>query len=211
MPTSTGGGDGSTKPTVGQLFLIAKMSALSLQSAHMVGEKNMGGALTKLDLAGDAFGTNQKLIVTEPSLGTIELLAVGGKNYLKSDAKFWESQAPGMGAKLAGKYVAVPDSKTGGMSQVKLNTLIQQAFSDSGTQGLESSTAAPGETNVKGVPGYVLTKGPGELELVVSTDGKANLLMVKGSTKEPGTIYFSEHDSVPKFTAPPASEVVTAN
>lgn len=194
---------------MGEAFSKAKERALALKSAHIIGDVKMGTGETRLDIAGQTDGSNQRLQLTHPDFGTMEVLTVDGKTYMKADTKFWESQAPGMGSMFTGKYVLVPASKTGGLSDVKIEGLMKQVFEGPSASAMASKTTPVGETNVSGTPAYVITEGAGEAEMVVSADGQANLMEWRGTPKEPGLIRFSELDSVAPFSAPPSSDVMS--
>lgn len=193
---------------MGEVFTKSKERALALTSAHIVGDVKMGTGEMRLDIAGQTDGSNQKLVLTHPDFGTIELLTVASKMYMKADTKFWESQAPGMGALFTGKYVLVPASKTGGMSDIKIEGLMKQVYEGPSAMSMSAKTTPVGETEVSGTKAYVITEGPGEAEMIVTADGQANLIEWRGTPKEPGMIRFSELDSVSPFSAPSDSEVV---
>ncbi len=201
----------ATKPTAGELFKQAKAAALAAKSARVAGEMSLGGKQATLDIAGDMAGTNQKMLMSQTGIGKFELLTVDGKYYMKADDAFWTANAGKAAAGMvANKQVLLPADKAKAMGDFTLGSLIQKMFSGASASAVEASTAPVTETTLDGKPAYVLSSKPGEeAELLVSADGKAQILAIKGPAKDPGLMKFSEWDAVAPFAAPAASDIVT--
>jgi len=198
------------KPTSGALYKQTRESALGSKSGHITGSMTEDGEKTALDMAGTVDGSNQQATFTT-SDGEFTLLTVGGKNWIKGDAKYWTSSAGADAAKAIGaKWLAVPASEAKDMGDTNLKGLLTEIFAEEGMSKLESLTTEVAESTESGVATYVLTDKVGDTgELVVTADGKAQLIKISGPKSDPGELAFSEWDAVKPFVAPAATQVFT--
>ena len=81
-PTASGSGVGTAStattptaaprpsaPTAADVYRDARTAALSAESGHAVGTVSRNGATVRIDLEGQANGSNQKVLITTPKAG----------------------------------------------------------------------------------------------------------------------------------------------
>lgn len=210
---STASASPIAKPSVSELFAQTKAAALAAKSGRATGEWSASGQTMKIDLTGDAAGTNQKVAMGGDASGTAEVLTVAGTTYVKGNEAFWkqkgiadsaESAAVGL---LADRYVALSAKQATPLADITLGKLLRGMFTKAEKGSIHKVKMAVKDTTFQGQPAYSMTAGASASEVIVSADGKARLLQIKGTAKEPGQMTFSDWDAVKPFEAPAASEV----
>jgi hypothetical protein len=201
-----GSGGSSGAPPAQTLVNDALAALRSAQSVRMTGGMVQNGNSLHLDVgfikSGSLSGT-----LSGPFAGaqaTFKLIIVGSKGYVFLDKQFFNALAKTHGipasacATLCGKYVAVPASQFGNFS---LGGLTNSIFKG-------NNKAVPGSTvtTVNGQPAYRVGDGHGSYLYVAENGTHYPLEITKSGT---GTIFFSEWNSVPPITAPPASQVIS--
>jgi hypothetical protein len=202
---------GSVSPPTGapsaQALVNDALTALkSAQSVRISGSVTQSGKNLRLNVgfvkSGAFSGT-----MSGPFAGTqatFTLIATGGKTYLLLDKAFFNalSKTQGIPASacqtLCGKYVAVPAAQFGNFS---LNGLTSSMLKG-------AHKAAPGVvvTSVNGQPAYRVSDGHGSFLYIAENGTHYPLEITKPGT---GTLTFTDWNSVPPITAPPASQVIS--
>jgi len=193
-------------PTARVLYDTMRRSVAAAKSVRIKGEINTGGKTQTIDIAGDRDGKNTRALVNDGT-GQAELLTVGDSVYIKADTAYWTEHASATAAAVAaGKYVKVPAGMVG-TDALKVGTLLDGAFTDLPLAGLLQKVEA---TDLDGTPAYVLADrlNPQAGRIYISADGKARLLRIVSVKASAGTLDFSEWDSVPPKSAPPADQLV---
>lgn len=205
------GCSGSATPAAPDLWKQVQSTLSSAQSGHLVGNLVSEGKSMKIDLAGNRAGTNQKATVTVDG-ATAEIISVDGKDYIKGDAKFWESQGvPSVTPEMLSKYIASPASMG---SSFSLGTVLDEiAKAELNVVDVVNLKVDPGTLDGKSV--YVISERVASKDTVkvyTSADGKAALLKLeaKDDSGVPIEIVFSEWDSVKPVTAPAPDQVIEA-
>lgn len=207
-PDSTATG---TLPSVATLFAQAKQAALRADSARVTGDLVSNGTTMRIDLAGRIDGSNQRFIVDQGRKGKLELLTVARNYYVKADKTFWTANGGSqVAATMGDKYAQMPAASMKQLGDATIGAILEQAFRDTSLTPLEQLNIRVASTTHRGKPAYLLTQriGSDGAALVVSADGQSRLLQVTGAAAQPGTLTFSDWDSVKAFTAPPKARVV---
>jgi hypothetical protein len=201
----------ATGNSAAALFQQLQKSGTQAKSVRITGSISNGATASskavkvQIDIAGDLSGKNNKALVDDGS-GSMELLTVGGKTYIKADAAYWTKNGDAAIAKLAaGKYILVPAASAAKMSDTTVGKLLKQIYTSASGQ-LSSKVV---KTEINGVPAYLLTTKTNDTKLYVSSDGQARLLRVVGSKGQMSAWDFTEWNAVPPATAPPASQQAT--
>lgn len=198
-------GSGSA-PAVGDLYTKMRATAKAATTAHVSGEMIEGNDKGSIDLAGAVDGSNQKLII-KLAEGSMELLTVDKKTYLKADTAFWEGTGGAEVAKLIGdKYVTGDATKAVAGENQSLTGLLDEMFKDGDLSLLDKLTTTVEKSQLGGQDVYVLKgKADAKSTITVSADGQATLLQIAAEGK--GTLNFTEWNSVKPFTAPAADQI----
>ncbi|MFV0460537.1 MAG: hypothetical protein ACK5MT_17415 [Actinomycetales bacterium] len=195
-------------PSVGELLDTMRASANAATSAKLAGSLTQAGKPMTLELAGSRDGTNQSATVTLDG-GTAQILTVDGKDYVKADRAFWESQGVGQVADMVGSKYLTSDQRFSG--DYTLGALLDEMFASEFTAADSLNTTVEA-VDLNGSPAYKLTQteGTDSTELWVSADGQANLLRIQGIYDGgPLQLSFSDWNAVAPFTAPPADQVLS--
>jgi len=209
--TKTGGGSDTKAPSAKELYARARTTALGAKSAHVKGTVTDSGQTISIDLAGAVDGSNQEMAVDLGAAGTMTILTVAKKTYMKGDTTFWTQSAGAAAATMfKGKWVLASATQAASLGDTNLKSLLSGMFADESISTLDSLTTGVDTGSVGGVDAYLLSdkldKGN---EIAVSADGKAHLLRLRSTGSSKGELVFTEWDSVKTFAAPKASEIVT--
>src|SRR5262249_40606917 len=137
-----------------------------------------------------------------------KIIVVGGKGYVLLDKRLFSAIAkahhiPSAACSvICGKYIEAPAKQLGDFTLKGLSNSILK----SGTK------AAPGvtTTTINGQPAYGVSDGPGSYLYIAKNGTHSPLEITKSGTgNDTGTLVFSEWNSVPPVTAPPASQVIS--
>jgi hypothetical protein len=221
-PTASGTGTGSdatgsttasspSAPTVADVYRDARTSALSAESGHAVGTVTSGGKRLRIDLEGQANGSNQTVFITRPTGGVAEVLTVGTDSWVGGDEAHWAEVTgnPKTAKDLVGKYAPVTQRDETELGSFTLRSILVDAFAQPGLAVLESDTGAATQTEVDGRPAYVLGS-EGGTRMWVAADGSDALLRYVGPKSEPADLTFSDWGRATTFMQPPPDRVVTS-
>jgi hypothetical protein len=201
----------TTAASATALFEQLRKSGAAAKSVRIKGSIANGSITSKavkvqVDIAGDRAGKNMRAMVNDGT-GAIEILTAGGQTYLKADTAYWTKNGSAAVAKLAaGKYIKVPAGSSAGIGGLTVGKLLDQIFAkDISTAGKVNTNVT--KTEVGGVPAYVMTTKVDDMKIYVSADGKARLMRVEGSKGQQTTLDFTQWNTVPPASAPPADQL----
>lgn len=207
--TSPTAAPSTSAPSVGDVYRDARTAALSAESGHAVGTVTSDGTKLRIDLEGQANGSNQTVFITTPQGGIAEVLTVGTDYWVGGDEAHWaDITGNAKAAKaLVGKYAAVTKSDATELGSFTLRSILTDAFAQPDLAALESDTRAAAETEVDGRPAYLLG-AKGGTRMWVAADGSGTLLRYVGPKREPADLTFSDWGRATTFTQPPPDRVV---
>ncbi|GAA2595258.1 hypothetical protein GCM10010435_87850 [Winogradskya consettensis] len=200
--SSAPAGNGVTALSPDEIVTKAKAALATAKSFHVKGDVAEDGQKTGIDLKlnGDDF-------IGAMTMGTakVELLAVGGKKYMRPNDEFWTTAAGAQGKTVAqlvnGRWVAGADS--------------DQSFADMFSIGNVNEMLKPtgalskgDETQINGVPVIGLNDAgePGSV-LYVATTGEPFPIQMLGADKS--TVDFTEFgETFTDIKAPATKDVV---
>ncbi|WP_345201252.1 hypothetical protein [Fodinibacter luteus] len=199
----------STAPTVAEVYREARTAALSAASGHAVGTQTREGKTLRIDVEGNAAGSNQTVFITTPEGGTAEVRTVDGDYWLGGDEAFWVEQTgdEAAGRDMVGKYVQITESDATELGSFTLRSILSEKFALPEFAAFETDTGPVGEAEVEGRAAYVLGE-EGGARLWVSADGSATLLRAVGPQSAPSDLEFSDWGRAQVFEAPESSQVV---
>ncbi len=188
-------------------ILPAMQSAVdSAQSVHVAGTSTEGSQSYTVDMSLSAPGNASGSVTYQGK--TLTLVAASGNVYVEintSFLQFADITPPDCGT-LCGKYVEVPASDTSQFTgSLSMATLFKGAFSSIPPDARDSTAAIFVPTMYNGQP--ALKASFAGVTLVVAQGAKAYPLQV--SDAKYGNLVYSEWNSVPPITPPPASDVVS--
>jgi len=194
-PGATGAASGIELKTGPEIAAAAQTAALAATSVHVKGKAGTIEIETRI-------GANGAIGTVDLPRGKVDLVRVGDKYWIKSDAAFWaKSGIPATSAaKLNGKYVDVSDQSAQfeGFSSVK-------KFFGTAYQG---SKATKGEvTTMNGVRVITLKDIDGSL-LFVALNGEPFPMRVSSAGASGGQIDFTDWNVPVTITAPTADQIV---
>ena len=191
------------------VYRDARTAALSAESGHAVGTATSDGTRLRIDVEGQANGSNQKVLITTPKRGVAEVLTVGTDYWMGGDEAHWADVTgkPKAAEALVGKYAPVTQGDATELGAFTLRSILTDAFAQPDLALLESDTGAATETEVDGQPAYVLG-AEGGARLWVAADGSNALLRYVGPKSAPADLTFSGWGRATRFTEPPPDRVV---
>jgi hypothetical protein len=203
-PTET-----ASVPTVGEVYRLARTSALSAASGHVKGTQTRDGRRLRIDVEGVANGSNQRVLITTPEGGTAEVVTVDDRYWLGGDEAFWVEQTGDAkaGRAMVGKYVPITASDATELGSFTLRSILTEKFSRPEFAVLESDTRPATKGSVAGRGAYVLSGGGGA-RLWVAADGSGALLRAVGPRSARSDLTFSGWDRAQRVSPPPPSKVV---
>ena len=196
-------------PTVADVYRDARTAALSAESGHAVGTVTSDGTRLRIDVEGQANGSNQKVLITTPKGGVAEVLTVGTDYWMGGDEAHWADVTgkPKAAEALVGKYAPVTQGDATELGAFTLRSILTDAFAQPDLAVLESDTGAATETEVDGQPAYVLG-AEGGARLWVAADGSSALLRYVGPKGAPADLTFSDWGRATTFIQPAPDRVV---
>jgi hypothetical protein len=198
MLCSCGSSSPPKEPSAAQLQSSMQAAIQQANSVHVngtaTGSKAPVGINIGLNRAGDLAGT-----VTE-SGATLQLTSVDRKVYVKANQAFLHQyNVPASACStFCGHWIELPASSASQFNQVSMKNLT-------GVPSNVKLTKA-GSTTVNGQSAWVL-KAPDGTVIDVASTGKPYPIRVKSPTQR-GMLNYSQWNSVPKPTAPPANQVI---
>lgn len=208
-PTSTPSATvtGELPPTA-QAYRDTRTFALAAESGRARGAVRRGGDRVDVDLAGDAAGSNQHVVVEGTGVGLAEVLTVDDRHWLAGDLDFWRSRGltTARARTATSGWLAVTPAQARAVAPWTLRTLLTDRFSLPAVAALESDSTPVGEQDVDGRRLWVLGSR-GSPRLWVVPDGSAELvrLVVPGGTD----LTFSRWGRVEPLPAPDPGTVRT--
>lgn len=204
---SSAGAGSTATPSARTLASDAINALRSAQSVRFDGTVTVSGRSVSLHMgffrSGDVSGTVMASLVGGAAI-SVRLLGLGRTYYIMISKEYFSRvlQAAGLPAadcaKLCGKYLKVPAARFGNLAEVLRDKLFKGNFNTNVEPGVTIAT-------VNGEAAYRLTSGP-HTNIYVARYGTHYLL--KASMSGQGAVVFSEWNSVPPVTPPPASQVV---
>jgi len=191
--------------TAAKIVPAMQAAVASASSVHIAGTVLDGSQHATIDMSfvgGDVSGT-----LSEGSQ-SYTLLVVSGKAYFKVDQAFLQSANPPASdcSSMCGKYVAVPGAQLSQLTGSLSMSSITQQFVKSLPSSVSHDTAdlfVPATLN--GQPVLQFTQSPYTID--VAATGAPYLLYAADASQ--GTLTFSQWNSVPPLTPPPAGDVIT--
>jgi hypothetical protein len=212
LATACGGGGGPSFADESGIDIMkaATTDMGAVTSMHFTGDVTSSGKKIHVDLRTSTAGQCQGSFTI--GKGTAQILASGGKAWMKPDHAFWEQQAPAQAAQVeqlvGDKWVSIPMSS--GLSEVcDLDNLLTKLTPSSDKQAQD--TKVIGTTQVGGTDAVQVqgTSQQGDtVSAWVATGEPHHVLkldVVDGSS--PGTLTFSEFDTPLDIATPAPSDV----
>jgi len=192
-----------SEPGAATLASSAQASVRSASSVHVDGAASSNGLPVGVNLginrAGDISGT-----ITENG-ANFDIISVAGKVWIKATPEFLkQAGAPSSACSVVcGRWVEVPPSEAKPLiSQITMSNLTGQNNSAD-----LSKLTKDGSTTVNGQSAWVL-KAPDGSTVAVSQQSAHYPLQVKSATGNKGVVHYTQWNSVPTPTAPPANQVI---
>jgi hypothetical protein len=198
------------RPPAADVVRGVRTSASSASSGTVRGTiRADDGRTLAIDLVGDAPGTNRRLRLTIPEVGTAEVLSVAGQFWLSGDRGFWTEQLvdPQAAAGVVGKYVEVTESDVSELGDFRLGGILSDAFARPEVAALQSATGPATPDRVDGRAAWVVGPAAGP-RVWVAADGSDELLRYVGPKAAPADLSFTGWERAETFTAPPPGQVV---
>jgi hypothetical protein len=140
--------------------------------------------------------------------GKLQVLGVGGKVYVQATPAFLRQvKAPASSCSIVcGRWIQLPPNEAGQLTgQLNMNHLLGNVPSASTAKFTEA-----GSTTVNGQSAWVL-RAPDGTQVDVASSGTPYPLEAKTGNGKQGTIDFTQWNSVPSPSAPPANKVINLN
>lgn len=142
-------GNGVANESAQQILNSALGALRSAHSVHVKGSGTQNGKPIGVDLtlysSGDANGT------ITMSGQTLQLVKIGGTDYVMANDSFWEQSASlpaATAANLAGKWVTIPDSQANLGSQFSISSFASDLDSNVGTLTKGSTSTVDGQAAI---------------------------------------------------------------
>ncbi|SEK29892.1 hypothetical protein [Streptacidiphilus jiangxiensis] len=210
-PSSAGTPSTSPSPTA------LSADALANQAVADLGQASAYRMKGRIDQAGKIIGVDLSVVtgkgcvgsISQAGKGTIRLVLLGQKLWIRPNVSFWESVgAPSSTARaLAAKYVATSatSAKFGAFGKLCDAQALTKGF------GTATGLARGATTTVDGVSAVTLKEADGVLDYVTES-GRPELVRLlkpaKGSAKVASQIDFLDFGKPATITAPPASQTI---
>jgi hypothetical protein len=195
------GSNADEAPTTAEAFRATRTFALAAESGRARGTLRREGRPVEVEVAGDAAGTDQHVVVEGKGAGLAEVLSVDDRHWLAGDLDFWRSRGlRGARARAATSgWLAVTLAQARRVAPWTLRTLLTDRFARADLLALESATVAVTRREVDGRRLWVLggTEGP---RLWVAADGSAEL--VRMVVPDGTDLDFTDWGRVEPFEAP---------
>jgi hypothetical protein len=191
------------EPSATELQSSVRSAVSAANSVHFDGQlTNHGlpvGVNIGLDRAGDMSGT-----ITQNG-ANLQVLGVNRKVYVKATPEFLKQvKAPSSAcAIMCGRWVELPPQQASQITgQLNLHSLTGAVNS-----GKQPKLTEAGSTTVNGQPAWVMKAADGSVVDISQSSPHYPLALHAGGGKK-GVFMFSQWNSVPHPTAPPASQVI---
>jgi hypothetical protein len=205
--SSTSSGQPGSGALSAQTLVNDALTALkSATSVRISGSVAQSGKNLHLDVGFFKSGPESG-VISGPFLGaqsTFKLIVVGGKAYILLDKALFDAIAKSHSipasacATICGKYIETSATQFGDFN---LNGLTHSML-----KGGNKAVGGVTVTSINGQPAYRVSDGHGSYLYVAKNGTHYPLEITKPGT---GTLTFSEWNSVPPITAPPASQVIS--
>jgi hypothetical protein len=200
------GSSAPQEPSASDLQSSMRSSVASANSVHFDGNLNDNGVPVGVDMGVSRSGEMQGSITQNGA--KLQVIGVDGKVYIKATPEFLkEVKAPSSAcAVLCGHWVQLPPQEARQItSQLTLRNL-----SASVNSGQSANLTESGTTTVNGTAAYVL-EAPNGATVDVRQSSPHYPLQAHAGSGNSGTVTFSQWNSVPHPTPPPASQVINLN
>ncbi|MEU7611245.1 hypothetical protein [Micromonospora sp. NPDC049204] len=182
----------------------ATTAVQNAKSYRLAGDIVDDGQKMTLDLKRTGTDLAGQVSTTE---GTVELLAVGGQQYIRPDEKFWAKSA---GAQASGEIVKMMGDK---WAKVSKEDEFTQLFDVTNADALlkPDGTMTKGEAKeINGMKTIGLVDGDKDGTLYIATTGEPYPVRVEGNGADAGSqITFSDFGATfDELKAPPADQIV---
>lgn len=205
LAVSSCGSSTPSEPGAAALASSAQKSVNGASSVHVDGGASSNGLPVGVDVginrAGDMNGTIHE------NGANLAIISAKGKVYIKATPEFLkQAGAPAsVCTAVCGHWVELPPKEASQLtSQITMKTLTGQGGSSKAS--LSKLTEA-GSTTVNGQSAWVL-KAPDGSTVDVSQQSGNLPLEVKSATGNQGQVRYTQWNSVPTPTAPPANQVI---
>jgi hypothetical protein len=197
------GSSAPKEPSASDLQSSMRSSVASANSVHFNGNLSDNGVPVGVDMGVSRSGDLDGSITQNGA--KLQVIGVDGKVYIKATPEFLkEVKAPADACSLiCGHWVQLPPSEARPLT----SQLTLQNLSDSVNSGQAAQLKESGKTTVNGTAAYVL-KAPNGATVDVSQSSPHYPLQAHAGSGKTGTVTFSQWNSVPHPTPPPAKDVI---
>ena len=197
----------SAAPTsMPSMDLVAKMktSMAAPTSVHLKASGLASGKSSSFDLNGKMDGSNGTFAITTGDTSFTVLKATNA--YVKANQAFWAVQAGVDAAKVADKWVKMPDSL-----KPQLDAITPRSMLDALTKDMTADKLAPQATRdqLDGTDVYVIVDAKGIAEGQLYVDAKTFLPVKYTQSKNNSVATFTDWDAAATATEPAAGEIVS--
>jgi len=215
---SAASGSGSSPAAGSSASPLARLSAEQIgkqaianlgkaSSVHVAGVVSDSGDRIALDLhLQGSHGCTGSM--TLGAKGSVQLILIGKKVWLKPDKKFWRSfggTSPAVLKMFAGKYLKTTLSGgMGGLGKLCKSSALAQAFQIDDSADLVKGPA----TTINGQPAIKLTDSGDSAAAYVSTTSSPQLLRLSSPGKDGGRLDFTDYGEPVTVTPPPAAQTL---
>jgi len=201
------GSSAPAEPDAATLASTAQHAVQQATSVHVDGQVSDNGAPVGINLGinrqGDLSGTLAE------NGANLNVISDGGKVYVKATPEVLkQNKAPASACSLVcGRWIQLPPAEAKQItSQLTMKNLTGGANGSSSTAAVTEA----GTTTVNGKSAWVLKGAHGNL-VDVSSQGTPYPLRVRSGHGDQGQRLYSQWNSVPKPTVPPANQIINLN
>lgn len=202
---SGGGEDGFTDQSTTKMVDAAEVDTKKAKSVRIAGSIEDEGQRIELDLAvsksGDCKGS-----MTMKGKGSLQLLSVAGKTYIKPDEAFWRSFA----GDSAGQVMQVVGKKWADLGDDDFAELcdLDELLDDEGEDGGKVTKGKQESIGGTDAIQLIQVDGKDETHIWVATGSPHHLLkMCKVKPKDEGCMTFSDYDKPVDAKAPAPGDI----
>ncbi len=188
-------------PSTAEAFRATRTFALAAESGRARGTLRRAGRPVEVEVAGDAAGTDQHVVVEQKGAGLAEVLTVDDRHWLAGDLDFWRSRGlgPAKARAATSGWLALTPGQAARVAPWTLRTLLTDRFGRADVLALESDPS-PVRLREDGGRRLWLLGRSGGPQLWVAADGSAELirLRVPGGTD----LAFTDWERIERLPAP---------
>ena len=190
--------------TAAKIVPAMQAAVKSATSVHIAGAIKDNGQQISLDMSFQ--GSNASGSVTQGGQ-SYTILVVDNKAYIKVNPDFLKAaNLPSSDcSSMCGKYVSVPQSQMSQLAgSLSLSSITNQFVNSLPASVSHDTTDVFSPATLNGQPVLQLTQGPYTID--VASTGTPYLLYISDSSQ--GSVTFSQWNSVPPLTPPPAAQII---